>query len=196
MQKSLYFKARIICFFFQFLLAVLAVGVFAGEKAQKGATKRSVLGEGLALSSLSSGHGLALDSGLGSGLAGGYAYGSGLGLSAAPIGLSAGQGAPIGLSAGYGAPAAWSAGHAGPIDLGAIENRHITITRRIGVPVPQPIPVPVQRNIPVAVPHPVAVPVDRPYPVQVISTSHFVQIQTPDINTVVTISNMFIYKTG
>lgn len=164
-------------FFFQFLLATLALGVFAGESAGRGPAKRSVYGEGIALSSLSGGHGLALDSGLGSGLAGGIAHGSGLeALSASSLSLSGLGAGPAAWSAG---PAAWSAGPAAwsgapvglggghAIDLGSIANRHITITRKVGIPVPHPVPVPVERNVAVPVPHPVAVPVDRPYAVQV-----------------------------
>ncbi|XP_055545631.1 tetra-peptide repeat homeobox protein 1-like isoform X1 [Wyeomyia smithii] len=67
--------------------------------------------------------------------------------------------------------------------LGAHAHTHTVVTKKIGVPIPQPyavpvdrpfpvpvkihVPVPVDRPYPVAVPKPFAVPVDRPYPVPV-----------------------------
>lgn len=50
-----------------------------------------------------------------------------------------------------------------PISIG----RHITITNRVAVPVPQPYPVTVHRDVPVPVHHTVQVPVSRPVPVPV-----------------------------
>ncbi|XP_058446029.1 tetra-peptide repeat homeobox protein 1-like [Malaya genurostris] len=75
-----------------------------------------------------------------------------------------------------------AAGVPGPF-LGAHAHTHTVVTKKIGIPIPQPyavpvdrpfpvpvkvhVPVPVDRPYPVAVPKPFAVPVDRPYPVPV-----------------------------
>lgn len=57
-------------------------------------------------------------------------------------------------------------GH-GTIDLGHHIHKHITITNKIGIPIPHPYPVHIQKNIPVPVPHPVPIAVDKPYPVHI-----------------------------
>lgn len=53
------------------------------------------------------------------------------------------------------------------VGAGVELGRHITVTNRFAVPVPQAVPVPVQNDVAVPVPSPVAVPVDRPVAVPV-----------------------------
>lgn len=67
----------------------------------------------------------------------------------------------------YGGNYGYGYGHHGLIDLGSYVHKHVTITKKIAVPVPQPYPVHIVKKIPVPVPHPVPVPVDKPYPVHV-----------------------------
>ncbi|KAJ8963001.1 hypothetical protein NQ314_005641 [Rhamnusium bicolor] len=55
----------------------------------------------------------------------------------------------------------------GHIELGRVIKQHVHVVNRVGIPVPQPYPVQVERQVPVKVPHHVDVPVDRPYPVHV-----------------------------
>lgn len=81
--------------------------------------------------------------------------------------FSSGSGFPAGLSSNGLQSGDFSSlptlGVGTPITIG----RHVTVTNRVAVPVPQPYPVTVYRDVPVPVHHTVQVPVSRPYPVPV-----------------------------
>lgn len=71
-------------------------------------------------------------------------------------------------SSGFDVSSVNSAVHVGSyIDLGRVIQQHVHVVRKVGIPIPQPFPVPVERKVPFEVHHPVDVPVERPYKVPV-----------------------------
>ncbi|CAH1103915.1 unnamed protein product [Psylliodes chrysocephalus] len=136
---------------------LLFLSVSATLADEKKTTKRGVYGEslGFGVGSLDLGHG-GIYSSEGAGLIHG-----GAGLVNGGFGLNNG---------GFGSSISYAPGigyDSGAINLGQSISNHVTVTKKIGIPVPQPYPVTVERKIPYPVYQAVPVPVDRPYAVHV-----------------------------